>query len=106
MITYDEFSSWLNDNYEKTNDKTDIIEVKDLFNNYKRSDLYENLIKKEKRNNNLSNFKDKLMKNPNLRLYYHERKKINNKDYRHILTNYKFKDDDDDDDDNDNLQFS
>ena len=106
MITSDEFTSWLNDNYEKTNDKTDIIEVKDLYNNYKRSDLYENLNKKEKRDNNLSNFKEKLMKNPNLRLYYHERKKINNKDYRHILTNYKFKDDDDDDDDNNNLQFS
>ena len=41
MITSDEFSSWLNDNYEKTNDKTDIIEVKDLFNNYRNKLLFE-----------------------------------------------------------------
>tara|TARA_R110000868_G_scaffold158315_1_gene386294 strand:- start:214 stop:2646 length:2433 start_codon:yes stop_codon:yes gene_type:complete len=107
LINSDEFTSWLNDSYIKTNDKNDIIKIKDIYSNYKFSDLFVNLNKIEKRNNNYSNFKEKIMKNPNLRLFYHLRKKINGKDYDNILTNYKINDEDKDDDETnyDNLKF-
>jgi phage/plasmid-associated DNA primase len=106
MVTSDKFTSWLNSNYKKSINKDDFIELKEVYKNYKYSDLYDNLTKQEKQYNNYENFKDKIIKNPNLRPFYLERKKINKKDYRHILINYIVNDDNDDDDDNDNLQFS
>ena len=49
--------------------------------------------KKERLNYKYNNFRDDIINNLNLRIYYYERKKINCKDYNKILTNYRFKDD-------------
>lgn len=110
LINSDEFTSWLNSSYIKTNDKNDIIKLKDIYNNYKQSDLYENLNKKEKRETNYSYLQEKIKKNPNLRIFYHLRKKINNITYDNILTNYKINDEDKENDcdesNYDHLRFS
>lgn len=107
LINSDEFTSWLNSCYIKTNDKNDILKLKDIYKNYKQSDLYDNLNKNIKRETNFDYLKEKIKKNPNLRILYHERKQINGKDYRNILTNYKINTDNDEDyDDLDDLKFT
>ena len=88
LINSDEFTCWLNSSYVKTKSKENIMKLKDLYKDYKSSDLYDNLTKKEKRECNYDVFQAKIKKNPNLRAFYHERKTVNGKDYRNILTNY------------------
>jgi phage/plasmid-associated DNA primase len=86
----DELTNWINNNYEKTNNKKDVIKCKELFNDYKNSELYQNLDKKKKREFNYNYLIDNIKKNPNLRLFFIDDKKKR-------LTNYKIitKDNDD-----------
>jgi hypothetical protein len=103
----DPFTSWFNSVYEKSDNLNDILKIKDIFNTYTESYLYENLNKNDKRKMNLTKFRENLNKHPLLKLFCHNRKQINGREYRNILISYKVKDleDDDDDDNLNNLEF-
>ena len=84
-----DFINWFNHNYEKTDDNKNIINLKELYRNYQCDYMYENLTVKEIKKYKYSIFKKDIIKNTNLNIYIYERKKINGKDYRNVLTNYK-----------------
>jgi P4 family phage/plasmid primase-like protien len=67
MEKSDNTYGWFCENYEKGDG---IIFIKDIFNEYKLSDLYLNMTKQEKRNNNLRNFKNEIQTNVFLQKSY------------------------------------
>ena len=61
---------WFKDNYDKTENKTDVIKLKDLFNDFKDSDYYHNLTKNDKRKYNYSFFDNYFSTNIFFKKYY------------------------------------
>jgi P4 family phage/plasmid primase-like protien len=93
----DEFSSWFNEHYEKSDNKKDVIKLKFIYDQFKISNYFSNLSKQQKRELNYKAFVDKFEQNLFLRKYVKT-----NKDKIKIITNYKIitiSDDDDDDED-------
>jgi phage/plasmid-associated DNA primase len=68
----DELLSWVNNNYEKTNNSNDKIKLKDVYNKFIKSEYFHNLNKKDKRLNNYKCFTEKLMTNMFLKKYVKE----------------------------------
>ncbi len=91
----DEFMCWFNSQYEKTINKDDILKLSEVFTNYSGSEYYDNLTKKEKRNNNKTKFIEKVSTNMLLRIFYKKQvdfidTKTNKRTSRkNVLTNYK-----------------
>ena len=98
LASSDELYNWLEDKYEHTDNKKDIIKIKSLFEDYKTSQYFENLTKEQKRKNNYKSFVEKLESNFFIKKYVKE-----NKDKIKILTNYEVKVEDEDDDNEDNF---
>ena len=98
LASSDELYNWLEDKYEHTDNKKDIIKIKSLFEDYKTSQYFENLTKEQKRKNNYKSFVEKLESNFFIKKYVKE-----NKDKIKILTNYKVNIEDEDDDNEDNF---
>lgn len=72
----DEFLVWFNENYEK-GEETDIIKLKDLYDNFKSSETYNNLSKEMKRKYNKKKMIDNISSNIVLKKYYkNDMKKI------------------------------
>ena len=71
VVENEDFFGWFNEKYVITNDdKNDVVRVKDVFNNYKNSDFYYHLTKKEKRKNTFKNFRDKIRSHLVLKNHY------------------------------------
>ena len=83
--------TWINDNYEKTNDNKDFVKISDMYNNFKISEHYQNLTKALKLKYNKSYFISEISDNVFMSKYVCERKCINNEEYRNIITNYRVK---------------
>lgn len=62
--------TWFKDNYDKTEDKNDVIKLKELFNDFKKSDYYHNLSKNDKRKYNYSFFENYFSTNIFFKNYY------------------------------------
>jgi hypothetical protein len=62
--------TWFKDNYDKTEDKDNIIKLKTLFNDFKESDYYHNLSKNEKRKYNYTFFENYFSTNIFFKNYY------------------------------------
>jgi len=58
VLGSDEMYSWVMENYAHTEDKAQLIKLKDMFELYKSSDLYSNLTKLEKKNLNKKAFSE------------------------------------------------
>ena len=58
----DDIFDWFSNTYEKTDDNTSFIYFSDVFEMFSSSDYYQNLSKKEKRENNLKRFNTKIEK--------------------------------------------
>ena len=80
----DELLNWLEENYEPTENKKDIIKIKSIFEEFKKSHFFENLTKAQKRTNNYKNFVDKLEKN-----FFIKKFVTQDNHGTAILTNYK-----------------
>ena len=97
-VLSDEFTEWIDDRYEITNDKKDIIKIADIWDRYKNGSYYSNLSRRDKRKNNKKCIIQKLMESPLYgKLYV---KRFNS--LRHLLRGVKKRVDilvDDDDDD-------
>ena len=71
VIENEEFFGWFNEKYVITNNvNNDIVKVKDLFNNYKNSEFYMHLTKKQKRKCNLKNFQETIKHHLILKNHY------------------------------------
>ncbi len=79
----DEIFNWFNDHYEFTDNKKNIIKLKDIFQLFKSSEFYDNLTKAKRREFNYSNFIDKLKSNLFLKKFI-----IFKSDNTYIITNY------------------
>ena len=65
----DDMSSWFNDNYDKSENKKDIIKLKSVYEKFKVSEFFNNCTKQQKRDNNYKAFVEKLQSNIFLRKY-------------------------------------
>jgi hypothetical protein len=91
LSSSDELFCWLDDAYESTDNKADVIKLKEVYDDFKASEYFMNLNKVQKRQNNYKGFVAKLESNFFIKKFV--------KDNGHkcmILTNYKKKIDDDD----------
>lgn len=85
----DEFTGWFKSEYKQTNNKGDVLKLKDIWNYYKLSEYYNNLTKKEKRMMSYSKFSEDLKINPNLKMFYHDSQiYINEIKYNKCITNF------------------
>ncbi len=87
LSSSDNFISWFNSEYKFTNDETNTIKLKDIYNDYKDSYLYENLTKQDKRVNNYNWFSELIKNNIYLRHYFKENNST--KTLRRHLFSYK-----------------
>jgi len=101
----DDIFDWFNNVFEPTDDKTKILYFGDIFNEFTNSNYYQNMNKKDKRENNLKRFTTKLEKCVFLSKHIKKRDSTYNgiKHKKPYIIGYKLPDNDDDDvyDDND-----
>lgn len=73
LLDNDDMYNWFIDNYEKTDDKTAFIKIKDLYLNWKESEFFNNMSKASKRKANMKHFKqDNIIDNNEMKKYYVE----------------------------------
>jgi phage/plasmid-associated DNA primase len=88
----DDFLGWFNDVYEKGDG---FVQLKDVWSDFKVSDLYQNLTKPEKRIMNRKKMTENIKKNPNLKCYYKDRYRPmvegRQRDFKHVLIGYRLK---------------
>ena len=66
----DDFISWFNERYEKTDVKNECIQIKNVYTAFKDSDLFDNMTKREKRLMTRKNLTEQIKKHPTLRGYH------------------------------------
>ena len=76
VISSDETYNWVMDKYEITAEETDVIKVKDLYDEYKAGDLYTNLSKAEKRKLNKAFFTTMIKEHVSFKKLYRENKQM------------------------------
>ncbi len=89
----DDILTWFEENYVKTEDKKDVIKLKNIFDKFKTSEYYNNLTKQQKRDTNYKSFVEKMESNLFLRKFV-----TTDKNHVNIITNYVLKPIEDDDD--------
>ena len=87
---------WFEENYEKVEDDTEVIEISAIFEDFKNSNVCLNYTKAEKREMNKSKFLEKISKNLFLRKFYKERERRKEvcekhkcKEMRNVLVGFK-----------------
>jgi P4 family phage/plasmid primase-like protien len=90
LMTSDDISEWVNEFYQKTDNSKDIIKLKQLFEDFKNSDYYQNFSKADKRKYNYKNFTAQFESNLFLKSFVGQ-----DSSGVYILKNYKQKDCDD-----------
>ena len=72
LLDNDNMYSWFTDNYEKTDDKTAFIKIKDLFDKWKESEVFNNMSRSQKSKSNImKHFKqNNIIDNHELKKYY------------------------------------
>ena len=102
MQDSDDFLNWFDSKYVKTTNVDNFVSIrKDIYKNFVKSDLYNNLTKKEKRKMNYKKIIQEVEGNPTLRPLYRDRyrkivdgKQLNE---RNVLIMYREIPEDDDD---------
>jgi phage/plasmid-associated DNA primase len=99
MTASDEFTTWFNDEYEFTNMDDDYVQLAEVYQRYKNSELYENLDKKTRR---LKGTKKVIIadikENPTMKMYFRERFRKNGHDLNNVMIRYKKRQAEDGDD--------
>jgi len=68
----DEMKSWFDEKYEMTGNREDILQIKDIYEDFKHSDTWTNMSKRERREMNKKGFTEKISGNIHFRKYYKE----------------------------------
>ena len=99
----DDFLNWFDSEYEKADNE--FIQLKEVWFQFKMSDLYLNLTKPEKRVMNKKKMVENVIKNPTLKCYYKDKHqpRIDGKTkcFRSVLIGYKRKEEEVSDDEDD-----
>ena len=74
VVENEDFYGWFEEKYTITNNDDDILKMKDLFNNYKNSEYYTHLTKRQKRKNNYKNFCSTIRQHLILKNMYRDKK--------------------------------
>jgi len=88
MIYSDDIMIWFYDTYKKTDNKNDIIQFKNIYNDYKDSEYFDNLTKKNKRLHNKKWMIKTFQINPILKKHFKKEIKINNIKYKSVLRGF------------------
>jgi phage/plasmid-associated DNA primase len=89
MADSDEFVGWFNHQYKKTNNESDVVKIADIYDALQRSELYENLNKREKRMMNRKKLISDISSNPTLKGLFRIRSMINGVDYKNVVLMYR-----------------
>ena len=68
----DELKSWFDEHYEMTGNRDDILQIKDIYEDFKHGDTWTNMSKRERREMNKKGFTEKIAGNIHFRKYYKE----------------------------------
>jgi len=68
----DELKSWFDENYDFTGNRDDILQIKDIYEDFKEGDTWVNMSKRERREMNKKGFTEKITGNIHFRKYYKE----------------------------------
>lgn len=100
MEQSDPLYNWFSSTYRKTNEKSDVIKLKDVFNELRMSEYYLNLTKMDKRKLTYASLVEYVEKSPLLRMFYKERERtqLQNSTQRNILTNFRRREQTDEED--------
>lgn len=87
----DDFVNWFNESYIITQDETDFIKLKDVYDKFKLSDLWTNMNKSERRKMTRAKLEKDIIQNPTLRAFFKDRKRIDGIDYKSIIVKHKIR---------------
>ena len=85
----DDIYNFIKDNYEQTETKSDIVHIKEIFNDFKLCDSYKLLSNDDKKSLNQNRFTEVFKSNPKFCKYYHQRLKINEKNVYSVISHLK-----------------
>jgi len=90
LMENDDLSIWVEDNYDYDTTAQPIT-IKELFADYKSSEYYYNMSKRDKQKMTEKVFKEMIQSNIKMRSFYYDRKQIDNIEHRSIVINHKKK---------------
>lgn len=79
---------WFDEHYEKVDDDKQYLKLNDLYSKFRFSDSFNNFTKTEKRKYNKTYFYNFFQRDPYLRRFYFEQKRINDTNVRSVLISY------------------
>jgi phage/plasmid-associated DNA primase len=96
MAEADDFVGWFNEIFEMTPSENDFVKMKTVYDLYKRSDLYGNMNKNEKRRITKASLEKSIRSNPTLRQFHRERVHRSGIDVTSVLVKYRIRSDQND----------
>jgi phage/plasmid-associated DNA primase len=90
LMDNDDLSIWVEDNYDYDT-TAKFIKIDEIYEDYKSSEYYHNMTKRDKQKMTLKVFKEMLQSNIKMRSFYCDRKKIDGVDYKSIILSHKKK---------------
>lgn len=93
LVGCDDFLTWFNENYELTGQDTDVVKIKDLYDTFRQSPMYETLSKADRRGKwskqgVITSIKHSIA----LMMYFKQRYKKNGNDYANCLISHRKRD--------------
>ncbi len=86
LLGCDDFYTWFSDNYERTDTETDVVKIIDLYEVFRKSAMWENMPKADRRTKwTKSKVIDNIKNNISLGCWYKERYKKNGLDVRNCI---------------------
>jgi hypothetical protein len=84
-----ELSNWFFSEYEIVDDEKSFIKMKDVYQSFRQSDMFENMTKKDKRIFNKTKLTQQISRHPSVRGFYRDRVKIGGTNLRSVLIKIK-----------------
>ena len=92
LLDNDTLLKFFNEHYEYVDDRKAVVTCADMYNTLRQSELYINLSKYARREEYTKKaLTQKVKENVKLKMYFHDRKKIDGLDYASILTHHRLK---------------
>lgn len=91
LMENDDLSIWVEDHYDYDANIKTFIKIDDIYEDYKSSEYYSNMTKRDRQKMTLKVFKEMMQSNIKMRSFYCDRKKIDGVDYKSIILSHKKK---------------
>jgi phage/plasmid-associated DNA primase len=90
LMDNDDLSIWVEDHYDY-DITAKLIKIDEIYEDYKSSEYYHNMTKRDRQKMTLKVFKEMMQSNIKMRSFYYDRKKIDGIDYKSIILSHKKK---------------